>query len=58
VGSTCSSIRGKQKYSPEGKRICTPNLDRRFHPSRGVGVSGTTKKEQQKWNYPQEQAVG
>jgi hypothetical protein len=34
VGSTCSSIRGKQKYSPGGKRRCTSNLGRRSHPSR------------------------
>jgi hypothetical protein len=44
MGSTCSSIRDKKKYPPEGKRSCTPNLDRKSHPSRGVGVSGTIKK--------------
>jgi hypothetical protein len=56
--STCSSIRGKQKYSPGGKRSWTPNLDRRSCPSRGVGASGTIKKEWQKWKSPQEQARG
>jgi hypothetical protein len=58
MGSTCSSIRGKQKYSPGGKRSCTSNLDGRSHPSRGVGVSGTIKKEWQKWKSLQKQARG
>jgi hypothetical protein len=56
VGSACSSIRGKQKYSSGGKRSYTPNLDRRSCPSRGVGVCGRIKKEWQKWKSPQEQA--
>jgi hypothetical protein len=45
VESTSSSIRGKQKYLPGAKRSCTANLDRKSHPSRGIGVSGTIKKE-------------
>jgi hypothetical protein len=52
MGSTCSSIRGKQKYSPGVKRSCTPNLDRRSHLSRGVGVSGTIKTSDRSGNLP------
>jgi hypothetical protein len=45
VGPICSSSKGKQKYSPGGEIIWTFSLDRRSHPSRGVWVSGTIKKE-------------
>jgi hypothetical protein len=46
VGSTSSSVRGKQKYSPKFHReILAVNQDSKSRPSRGIGVSGATKKE-------------
>jgi hypothetical protein len=57
VGSTCSSMRGKQKYSPGGSRIWTLSWDSKSHPSRGIGVSGTTRKVTEV-EVPQGQASG
>jgi hypothetical protein len=38
-------MRGKKKYSLERIRIWTLSWNNKSHPSRGTGVSGTTRKE-------------
>jgi hypothetical protein len=38
--STCSSVRGMQKYSPGGSSIWALSLDRRSLPNKGMGSQG------------------
>jgi hypothetical protein len=51
--STCSSIRGMQKYSLEGSSIWTLSLDRISLPNKGIRILETSRNKWQKWSFPQ-----